>query len=148
MNNPDRTVALAFFQRWAITTVAVLVAANVVRGIDYDTLTSLFMASLLLGVLNAFLRPVILLLSLPLLVFSLGLFLLFINAGLLYLVGQLVKSFHVASFWSAFWGSLVISIVSVIANSLLGTGGSQVRFRRVRRPPPRPAARRRRRAGD
>ncbi|MHB9009104.1 MAG: phage holin family protein, partial [Limisphaerales bacterium] len=94
-----------FLQRWAVTTLAVLVAANVVPGLDYDTTTALLLASLLLGALNAFVRPLLLLLSFPLLVMTLGLFLVFINAALLYLVGSLVKSFHVETFGSAFWGA-------------------------------------------
>ena len=125
-----------FLQRWLINTLAVLVAANVVQGLDYDNFTSLMVASLLLGILNAFVRPVIMLLSLPLLLLSLGLFTLVINAFLLFLVGEIVKSFHVASFSSAFWGALVISVVSMIANSLTGTGQSRIEFKR--RPPPPP----------
>ena len=63
-----------FLQRWLVNTVAVLVAAHLVRGISYESFTGLLIASLVLGVLNAFLRPLLLLLSLPLLFFSLGLF--------------------------------------------------------------------------
>ena len=124
-----------FLQRWAVTTLAVLVAANVVPGIDYDTTTALLLASLLLGALNAFVRPLLLLLSLPLLVMTLGLFLVFINAALLYLVGSLVKSFHVETFGSAFWGALVISLVSLVFNALFGIRGGHVR---IHRGPPRP----------
>jgi putative membrane protein len=119
--------------------LAVLVAANVVSGIHYDTVIGLLVASLLLGILNAFVRPVMLLLSLPLLVFSLGLFILFINAFLLYVVGKLVHTFHVDGFGAAFWGGLVISIVSFVANLFTGTGNTAVRFRTHRddrRPPP------------
>lgn len=122
-----------FFQRWIITTLGVLVAANIVPGIRYDTLTGLFAASLLLGILNAFLKPVMLVLSLPLLVASLGFFALFINAFLLFVVGQLVKSFHVDTFGAAFWGGLLISVVSIATNALLGTPDSRIVFRRSRR---------------
>ena len=122
-----------FLQRWVITTLGVLVAANIVRGIRYDTLTGLFAASLLLGILNAFLKPVMLVLSLPLLVASLGFFALFINAFLLFVVGQLVKSFHVESFGAAFWGGLLISVVSIATNALLGTPDSRILIRRSRR---------------
>lgn len=118
-----------FLQRWLITTVAVLVAANVVRGIHYDSVVGLLVASLLLGILNAFVRPLMLVLSLPLLFYTLGVFVLIINAALLYLVGWVVRPFHVDSFWAAFWGGLVISVVSVVANLLLGTQGTRVRFR-------------------
>jgi putative membrane protein len=123
----------SFLQRWLITTLAVLVAANIVRGIGYDNVVGLLIASLLLGALNAFVRPIMLTLALPILVVTLGLFILVINALLLYFVGWLVKSFHVASFGAAFWGALVISLVSLVANFLTGTG--QVRIQgRERRP--------------
>ena len=126
----------SFFQRWLINTLAVLVAVNVVKGLEYDSFISLLVASLLLGILNAFVRPVIMLLSLPLLLFSLGLFTIVINAFLLFLVGQIVKSFQVASFGSAFWGALVISLVSMIANRLTGAGQSRIEVKRRNRPPP------------
>jgi putative membrane protein len=126
-----------FFQRWIITTVAVLVAANVVPGIHYENPTGLLVASLLLGILNAFLRPVMLLLALPLLIFTLGFFVLVINAALLYFVGWLVSAFHVQSFAAAFFGGVVISIVSLLVNWMLGTGNMKVEINRGRRPPPR-----------
>jgi putative membrane protein len=119
-----------FIQSWLINTLAVLVATQLVHGIRYDTATGLLVATLLLGVLNAFLRPVLLFLSLPLLIFTLGLFTLVINALLLYFVGNLVRDFHVDSFWSAFWGALVISIVSLILNSFSGSGNSRISVRR------------------
>ncbi len=122
----------AFLQRWSINTLAVLVAANVVRGIRYDNLTGLLVASLLLGILNAFVRPIMLLLSLPLLVLTLGFFTLIINAMLLYLVGWLVRPFHVESFWAAFWGGLVISFISLLANSMLGIGHARIEVKRGR----------------
>jgi putative membrane protein len=129
-----------FIQRWLIITLGVLVAANVVSGIEYQTVTGLLVASLLLGILNAFLRPILLLLSLPLLIVTLGLFTLVINALLLLLVGWLVGTFAVAGFWAAFWGALVISLISIVANALLGTGQTRIQVRRhhsrSRRPPP------------
>lgn len=136
-----RHPAVVFLQRWAINTLAMLVAARLVPGIDYDPndLTSLFVASLLFGILVTFLRPLLFLLTLPLVVVTLGFFVLIINAGLLYLVGWLVKGgFTVAGFWPAFWGALVISIVSLILNTLTGTGESRMRVRRsasVPKPP-------------
>jgi putative membrane protein len=102
----------------------------VVKGIDYNGFTALLIASLLLGIFNALLRPLLLLLSLPLVIFSLGLFTLVLNALLLYFVGQIVKSFHVTDFWSAFWGALIISIVSLFLNTITGTGDSRIEFRR------------------
>ncbi len=126
-----------FLQRWFINTIAVLVAANVIPGIEYGTLASLLVASLLLGILNALLRPLLLLLSLPLVVFTLGLFTLVINALLLMLVGQLVKSFWVDTFWAAFWGALIISCVSLVLNTFSRTGEHRIDLRTRRRRPPR-----------
>lgn len=119
-----------FLQRWIINTLAVLVATQIVRGIHYDTVGSLIIATLVLGILNTFVRPLMMLLSLPLLLMTLGLFMLVINALLLYFVGQLLKGFHVDRFWSAFWGALIISIVSVFLNTITGTGNSRIEFRR------------------
>jgi putative membrane protein len=124
-----------FLQRWIITTVAVLVATHVVRGISYDNWQALLVATLTLGLLNAFLRPLLMLLSLPLLILSLGLFTLVINAALLYFVGELIQGFHVASFGAAFWGGLVTSLVSLALQILTGTGGTRLAVHRG--PPPR-----------
>jgi putative membrane protein len=109
-----------FFISWMITTVAVLLAANVVTGIKYDNTTSLFLASLTLGLLNVFLRPVLMALSFSLLLFTLGLFTLVINAGLLILTGKLLQGFHVQDFTAAFWGGLVISLTTLLLNLLTG----------------------------
>jgi putative membrane protein len=103
-----------------VTAAGVLVASQIVPGISAQSFPGLLVASLLLGVFNAVLRPIMLILSLPLLIFTLGLFTFVINAILLLLVGSIVKSFYVAGFWSAFWGGVVISIISFIANGLIG----------------------------
>ena len=99
-----------FVQSWLINTLAVLVAVYVVKGIHYEKPLDLFVASLLLGILNAVLRPFLLLLALPLLIFTLGFFMLVINGFLLYSVGYVLRPhFYVDDFWSAFWGALIIS---------------------------------------
>jgi putative membrane protein len=129
---------LSFLKRWLITAVAVALAAQIVHGIDYTTTMGLALAALLLGLLNAFVRPVMLLLSLPLLIFTLGFFILVINAFLLYAVGHVLKDFHVQSFSAAFWGSLIISIISLVLNGLTKSNGSVVQVHRgkaPRRPP-------------
>ena len=123
----------AFIQRWIISTVAVLIATFVLRDrITYGTWVDLLVATLVLGLLNGFLRPLLLLLSLPLLIFTLGLFTIVINAVLLLLVSALLgsKHFNVDGFWSAFWGAIIISIVSLFLNSLTGTGDARVAVRR------------------
>ena len=138
-----------FLQRWAITTVAVLAAAYLISGIHYDNWTGLLIATLVLGLLNAFLRPLLLfatvgvlgafnvmlglrvaLVTLPLQIVSFGFFLLVINAALLLFAGKLVSSFHVDGFWTAFKGGLVISIASLILNSLTGSGNARIQIQR------------------
>ncbi len=102
----------AFILRWVITTVAVFVAAHIIPGISYSGGGALFVSALLLGIINAFVRPVLLLLSLPFIVVTMGLFILVVNALLLWLVASLVPGFIVSGFWSAFFGALVIGLVS------------------------------------
>jgi putative membrane protein len=138
-----------FLQRWAITTVAVLAAAYVISGIHYDNWRGLLVATLVLGLLNAFLRPLLVfatvgvlgafnvmlglraaLVTLPLQILSFGFFLLVINAALLLFAGKLVPSFQVEGFWMAFKGGLVISVVSLVLNSLTGAGNARIQFQR------------------
>ena len=106
-----------FALRWAATTIAVMVASSIIRGIRYDTVAALIGASLLLGILNAFVRPFLLILSAPVILLTLGLFILVLNGLLLFLVPSIVAGFHVHSFWSAFWGAIVISFVSWVLSA-------------------------------
>lgn len=117
-----------FFATWTINTLAVLVAVNTVRGVHYEGPLALLCASLLLGVLNAVLRPILLLLTLPLLLLTLGLFRFAINALVLYFIGCVLRPhFYVDGFWGAFWGALVISLISTLLN--LMTGNSHARMK-------------------
>ena len=144
-----------FLQRWAITTLAVLVAEQVVPGIQYDNWGGLLVATLLLGILSAMLRPLLIvatvgvmgalnfvlgirmaLLTLPLQIGLFAFFLLAINAMLLLLVGEFVESFHVRGFWPAFWGGLIIGAVTLTLNSLTKSGDTRVVFRRGPEKPP------------
>lgn len=126
-----------FLASWAINTLAVGLAGLIMHNhIHYQKPVYLLAASLLLGILNAVLKPIMMLFALPLLVFTLGLFMFVINALLLYFVGVLLHPyFSVDTFWSAFWGALVISIVSVVLNSITGTGKARVEIRRGGGPP-------------
>ena len=124
-----------FLQSWLVNTLAVLVAVYLVKGIHYHKPLDLVVASLFLGILNAIVRPFLLFLALPLLIFTLGLFTLVINALMLYFIGNLLQpNFSVESFSAAFWGALVISLVSIILNIITGSSRAKVRFER--RPPP------------
>ena len=105
--------------RWLIITVAILFASQFVPGIKVDTLSTAVIAACVLGLINIFLRPVLVFLTLPLSILTLGMFYFFINAFytgtcILNCVGFLVKDF-----FSAFLGSLVISVVSWLANSFI-----------------------------
>jgi putative membrane protein len=124
-----------FLQRCVITAVAVLIATQMIPGIQYDNWHGLAVATIVLVLLNAFIRPVLMFLSLPLVVLTLGIFIIVINAVLLYFVGRM-KYFHVDTFGAAFWGALVISIVSLVLNSLTGSGNARVTVQRGKGPPP------------
>src|SRR3954452_6932403 len=101
-----------FVFRWLVTTAAVFIAAPIV-GMSYNqSLGCLLGAALLLGIANAFVRPVLLILSAPLILFSLGFFIFVVNALMLLLVGQVIPCFRVPGFWSAFFGAIIISFVS------------------------------------
>lgn len=119
-----------------MTALGVLLAHEILRGVHADNYVSLAVASLLLGIFNAFLRPVMLILSLPLLIVSLGLFTFVINAAMLGLVAWLMDSFHVDGFWPAFWGGVIISLVSFFANGFIGR--AEKRPEASNPPPPRP----------
>ena len=106
-----------FIFRWGITMVAVMVASSIIHGIRYDTVAALIGAALLLGLLNAFVRPVLLILSAPLILLTLGLFILVVNGLMLLVVPSIVIGFHVDTFGSAFWGAIIISIVSWILSA-------------------------------
>lgn len=108
---------LAFLIRWFVTTIAVFVATKLVPGIQCAPIEALLGASLLLGIINAFVRPVLMLLSLPFIIVTMGLFIFVVNALLLLLVSKIIPSFYVAGFWSAFFGAIIISVVSWVLSS-------------------------------
>ena len=129
-----------FLQSWAINTLAVglacLILHNHIHYKDHNPLY-LFAASLLLGILNSVLKPILMFFALPLLLLTLGLFMFVINALLLYFVGFLLRPyFSVDTFGSAFLGALIISVVAVVLNSMTGTGNSRVQIHRGNRRPP------------
>ena len=108
----------AFIVRWIVTTFAVFVAAPIV-GIHYEGMGCLVEASLLLGVMNAFVRPILLLLSLPFILVTLGFFILIVNALMLRFVSSLVPCFHVESMGTAFFGAILISMVSWLLSAFM-----------------------------
>jgi len=140
--HPQTQKAVRFLQSWIINTVAVLVAAVILnKHITYENdLKNLLIVSLLLGILNAFVRPILMLIALPLLIFTLGLFTFVINALLLSLLTVLLPFFSIQnhgafSFGYAFLGALIISIVSTALNVLTGNARVSVQTRRPPGPP-------------
>jgi len=113
-----------FILRAAIAAVGLWLATEWVGGLTIDTPMTLLVAALLLGVVNAFVRPLVVLLTLPFTLLSLGLFLLVVNAAMLGLVAALLPGMHVAGFGTAFWSALIVSIVSWIGSMVFGPKGS------------------------
>jgi len=105
--------------KWLVNTMALFVVVNVVAGINVDRWQTMLVGALVLGLLNAFIRPLLLILTLPVNLLTLGLFTLVINGLVFYMAAWLVKGFHVTGFWSAFVAALVFSIVSYILNLLI-----------------------------
>ena len=114
---------MPFLVQWAVTSVALWVASHVFRGIRFADTSSLIVSALLLGFANAIVRPLLILLTLPLTLVTLGLFLLVINALMLLLVSLLVRGFTISGFWTAFFASIFISVLGLVIGAFLGGGG-------------------------
>lgn len=104
--------------RWILNALALLLVTRVVPGVTVDGFYSALVVALVLGVVNALIRPILVLLTLPINLLTLGLFTLVINALLFWFVSTLVKGFHVSGFMAAFWGALVLWAVSWLTNAL------------------------------
>ncbi|MGH7274263.1 MAG: phage holin family protein [Nitrospiria bacterium] len=109
--------------RWVINALALIVISQVIKGIEVDNVLAAFVAAAVLGVINAILRPILLLVTLPITILTLGLSALVINGFMLYLAGNLVKGFHVYGFWSSVFGALFLSVISWVANAFINDRG-------------------------
>ena len=112
------------FLRWLILTVAIIVTSYLLNGIQVSGFFPAFFAAAILGILNAFFRPLLLLLTLPLNVLTLGLFTFVINAIMLMMASGVIPGFEVHGFWAAVFGSLLISIISWFLTSFIGKRGT------------------------
>ena len=121
-----------FLIRWLVTTASVWVAAPL-AGFHYDHASCLVGAALILGIINAFVRPIILFLSLPFIILTLGVGILIVNALLLMVVSHLVPCFHVGSFGHAFFGAILISIVSWILSAFIRSENGRMSVRVITR---------------
>ena len=111
------------FIRWLILTVAILLAAHLIDGIRVTGFMSVLLAAAVLGVLNALLRPILLLLTLPLNILTLGLFTFVINAFLLKMTAGVIPGFDVTGFWPAIFGAVIISIVNWLLSKFINESG-------------------------
>jgi len=109
--------------RWLISTLSIMITAYLIGGIHVSGFFPAFFAAVFLGILNAFFRPILFLLTLPINILSLGLFTFVINALVLMMVSGVISGFSVDGFWWALLGSLFISIVSWLLNSLINEKG-------------------------
>lgn len=113
----------AFLLRVAIVALGLWIAAQIFAGMQFNSAATMLGAALLLGIVNAVVRPIAVVLTLPLTLLTLGLFLLVINAGMLALVALLLGGFQISSFWTALGASLVVSVTSWAASGLIGNNG-------------------------
>lgn len=125
---------MGFLVRVLANAMAILVAAAVVPGIEISGALAALGAGLVLGLVNAVVRPILLVLTLPLTLVTLGLFLFVLNALCLWLTSALVKGFEVHGFWAAVFGALLVSVVSWLLTAFLSDRGQIVVI--TRRPPP------------
>jgi putative membrane protein len=119
---------VAFLLHWGITAVSLWVASLIFKGIKFDNATALIVSALLLGLANAVVKPLLIILTLPLTLITFGLFLLVINALMILLVAKLVKGFKVSGFWTAFFASILISLLSVAIDSVVSEPGTEIRM--------------------
>ena len=112
-----------FVLRVAIVALGLWLATLILPGLYFESAGYLLGAALLLGVVNAIVRPIAVVLTLPLTLLTLGLFLLVVNAAMLGLVAALLAGFQISSFWTALGGSLIVSITGWVASGLIGNNG-------------------------
>lgn len=115
-----RHPVVRFLLFWGLNTLVLWVASELFASVGFDSVGTLVVAGLVFGIAHAVLKPILVILTLPITIITLGLFLLIINALLLLLVAWLVPGFHVAGFWPAVLVGLFISVFSFILNLLIG----------------------------
>jgi putative membrane protein len=109
--------------RWLIVTVAIILASYLLDGIEIKNFFSAFFAAAALGILNALFRPILIVLTLPINILTLGLFTFLINALMLKMASGIIPGFEVHGFWTAIFGSLIISTISWLLNAFISDRG-------------------------
>ena len=113
---------IGLITRWLLTALALILTTKIVPGIQVASISTLFIASLVLGLLNAIVRPILIFFTLPLTIVTLGLFILVINGFTFWLAAKFVPGFHVDSFFAALLGAVVVSLLSFVFNFFIKTG--------------------------
>ncbi len=109
-----------FLIHWAITALSLWIASHIFKGLTFESTGALVISALLLGLANAVVKPLLIVLTLPLTLVTFGLFLLVINALMILLVAALVRGFRVSGFWTALFASLFVSILSLLIGAFVG----------------------------
>ena len=108
--------------RWLVNAVGLLIVSKIMQSIEIDGILTAVVAAAVIGLINIFLRPLLIILTLPINILSLGLFTLVINGLIFYFVGSIVEGFQVTGYLAAFLGALILSIINVLATFLIGMG--------------------------
>ena len=117
--------------RWIINSLAILIVAYIVKGIEIASPVTVIVVAFVLGIINAFLRPLIILITLPITIFTFGLFTFFINGFLFYMVSKIVKGFVITGFWPAFFGAILFSAISFLLSLLITKEGRiEIKFKK------------------
>ncbi len=114
---------MGFLIRFFLNALALLIVSTIIPGIEVQGVLPALAAAFLLGVINAVVRPIILILTLPLTIVTLGLFIPLLNAALLKLVSLIIQGFEVHGFWSAVFGAILLSLISGILNLFINDRG-------------------------
>lgn len=116
--------------RWLLNTLILMLVANIVPGVSFSSFWSALITSLIFGLINAIIRPLMIILTLPINILTLGLFTLIINALMFWLASSVVKGFYVANFSAAFWGALVYWLIITLINLLFADRPTKVKTKR------------------
>ena len=106
--------------RWLINAVGLLIVSKIMGSIEIDGLLTAVVAAAVIGIINTFLRPILIILTLPINILTLGLFTLVINGLIFYFVGNIVEGFQVTGYLAAFLGAFILSVINVLASLLIG----------------------------
>jgi putative membrane protein len=120
---------MPFLLHWAITALSLWLASLVFKGLKFESAGALIISALLLGLANALVKPLLIILTLPLTLVTFGLFILVINALMILLVAWIVKGFKVSGFWTAFFAAIFISLLSILIASLVSEGDPRTEIR-------------------